>query len=71
MSEIHTRAVNGNGVFHWRFKFNFQYAYLKRKVMIPGDIEDTYLDPIVTLKVNLIPSLLSYIILISEFFLQT
>lgn len=38
MTEIHTRAVNGNGAFNWRFIFNFQYAYLKRKVMIKGSV---------------------------------
>lgn len=41
MTEIHTRAVNGNGAFNWRFIFNFQYAYLKRKVMIKGSVSQT------------------------------
>ena len=40
VSEIHPRAVNGNGAFNWRFLFNFGYAFLDRKRNIPGEVGD-------------------------------
>ncbi|XP_063674366.1 myoferlin-like [Bolinopsis microptera] len=52
VSEIHVRAINGGGSFNWRFLHKFHYAYLERKVIVEGEIEDQKFDPVITLNIS-------------------